>query len=67
MTYYMLTYYGTSLYTIEMVHNQDGDIYLKVYGRRIGQGMEVYAQCLLQNFFSVTEMNLGFNAVFTRD
>ncbi|HEM2548267.1 TPA: G5 domain-containing protein [Streptococcus suis] len=67
ITYDMLTDYGTALYTHEMVHNQDGDIYLKGYGRRNGQGMEVYAQGLLQNVFSVTEMNLGFNAVFTSD
>ncbi|HEL2505079.1 TPA: G5 domain-containing protein [Streptococcus suis] len=67
ITYDMLTDYGTALYTHEMVHNQDGDIYMKGYGRRIGQGMEVYAQGLLQNVFSVTEMNLGFNAVFTSD
>lgn len=67
ITYDMLTDYGTALYTHEMVHNQDGDIYLKGYGRRIGQGMEVYAQGLLQNVFNVTEMNLGFNAVFTSD
>ncbi|HEM2777513.1 TPA: G5 domain-containing protein [Streptococcus suis] len=67
ITYDMLTDYGTALYTHEMVHNQDGDIYLKGYGRRIGQGMEVYAQGLLQNVFSVTEMNFGFNAVFTSD
>ncbi|MGG6738703.1 UNVERIFIED_CONTAM: ZmpA/ZmpB/ZmpC family metallo-endopeptidase [Streptococcus suis] len=67
ITYDMLTDYGTALYTHEMVHNQDGDIYLKGYGRRIGQGMEVYAQGLLQNVFNVTEMNLGFNAVYTSD
>ncbi|HEM5322642.1 TPA: G5 domain-containing protein [Streptococcus suis] len=67
ITYDMLTDYGTALYTHEMVHNQDGDIYLKGYGRRIGQGMEVYAQGLLQNVFNVTEMNLGFNAVFNSD
>ncbi|HFI0506990.1 TPA: ZmpA/ZmpB/ZmpC family metallo-endopeptidase [Streptococcus suis] len=67
ITYDMLSDYGTALYTHEMVHNQDGDIYLKGYGRRIGQGMEVYAQGLLQNVFNVTEMNLGFNAVFNSD
>ncbi|HEM6013119.1 ZmpA/ZmpB/ZmpC family metallo-endopeptidase [Streptococcus suis] len=67
ITYDMLSDYGTALYTHEMVHNQDGDIYLKGYGRRNGQGMEVYAQGLLQNVFNVTEMNLGFNAVFTSD
>ncbi|HFI0039047.1 TPA: ZmpA/ZmpB/ZmpC family metallo-endopeptidase [Streptococcus suis] len=67
ITYDMLSDYGTALYTHEMVHNQDGDIYLKGYGRRIGQGMEVYAQGLLQNVFNVTEMNLGFNAVYTSD
>lgn len=67
ITYDMLSAYGTALYTHEMVHNQDGDIYLKGYGRRNGQGMEVYAQGLLQNVFNVTEMNLGFNAVFTSD
>ncbi|HEL2054770.1 TPA: G5 domain-containing protein [Streptococcus suis] len=67
ITYDMLSDYGTALYTHEMVHNQDGDIYLQGYGRRNGQGMEVYAQGLLQNVFNVTEMNLGFNAVFTSD
>ncbi|HEM4051657.1 TPA: G5 domain-containing protein [Streptococcus suis] len=67
ITYDMLTDYGTALYTHEMVHNQDGDIYLKGYGRRNGQGMEVYAQGLLQNVFNVTEMNLGFNAVYNSD
>ncbi|WP_105243182.1 ZmpA/ZmpB/ZmpC family metallo-endopeptidase [Streptococcus suis] len=67
ITYDMLSDYGTALYTHEMVHNQDGDIYLKGYGRRIGQGMEVYAQGLLQNVFNVTEMNLGFNAVYNSD
>ncbi|HEL1907806.1 TPA: G5 domain-containing protein [Streptococcus suis] len=67
ITYDMLSDYGTALYTHEMVHNQDGDIYLKGYGRRNGQGMEVYAQGLLQNVFSVTEMNLGFNAVYNSD
>ncbi|CYV49235.1 ZmpA/ZmpB/ZmpC family metallo-endopeptidase [Streptococcus suis] len=67
ITYDMLTDYGTALYTHEMVHNQDGDIYLKGYGRRIGQGMEVYAQGLLQNVFNVTEMNLGFNVVYNSD
>ncbi|MFH6647610.1 ZmpA/ZmpB/ZmpC family metallo-endopeptidase [Streptococcus suis] len=67
ITYDMLSDYGTALYTHEMVHNQDGDIYLKGYGRRIGQSMEVYAQGLLQNVFNVTEMNLGFNAVYNSD
>ncbi|HEM6372725.1 TPA: G5 domain-containing protein [Streptococcus suis] len=67
ITYDMLSDYGTALYTHEMVHNQDGDIYLKGYGRRIGQGNELYAQGLLQNVFNVTEMNLGFNAVYTSD
>ncbi|HFI0533884.1 TPA: ZmpA/ZmpB/ZmpC family metallo-endopeptidase [Streptococcus suis] len=67
ITYDMLSDYGTALYTHEMVHNQDGDIYLKGYGRRIGQGNELYTQGLLQNVFNVTEMNLGFNTVFTSD
>ncbi|HFI0376902.1 TPA: ZmpA/ZmpB/ZmpC family metallo-endopeptidase [Streptococcus suis] len=67
ITYDMLSDYGTALYTHEMVHNQDGDIYLKGHGRRIGQGNELYAQGLLQNVFNVTEMNLGFNAVYNSD
>ncbi|HEM6089639.1 TPA: G5 domain-containing protein [Streptococcus suis] len=67
ITYDMLSDYGTALYTHEMVHNQDGDIYLKGYGRRIGQGNELYTQGLLQNVFNVTEMNLGFNAVYNSD
>ncbi|HEM3578195.1 TPA: G5 domain-containing protein [Streptococcus suis] len=65
--YNMLDNYGTTLYTHEMVHNQDGSTYLKGYGRRMGQGMEVYADGLLQNVSSVDRTILGFNAVFTSD
>ncbi|HEM4814733.1 TPA: G5 domain-containing protein [Streptococcus suis] len=65
--YNMLDNYGTTLYTHEMVHNQDGSTYLKGYGRRMGQGMEVYADGLLQNVSSVDRTILGFNAVFNSD
>ncbi len=67
VTYDMLGDYGTTLYSHEMVHNQDGSTYLHGYGRRIGQGMEVYADGLLQNVSSLDKMILGFNAVFTGD
>ncbi|HEM5464728.1 YSIRK-type signal peptide-containing protein [Streptococcus suis] len=65
--YNMLDNYGTTLYTHEMVHNQDGSTYLKGYGLRMGQGMEVYADGLLQNVSSVDRTILGFNAVFNSD
>ncbi|HEL9618388.1 TPA: G5 domain-containing protein [Streptococcus suis] len=65
--YNMLDNYGTTLYTHEMVHNQDGSTYLKGYGRRMGQGMEVYADGLLQNVSSVDRTILGFNAVFNSE
>ncbi|MGU8008305.1 ZmpA/ZmpB/ZmpC family metallo-endopeptidase [Streptococcus suis] len=65
--YNMLDNYGTTLYTHEMVHNQDGSTYFKGYGRRMGQGMEVYADGLLQNVSSVDRTILGFNAVFNSD
>ncbi|HFI0404133.1 TPA: ZmpA/ZmpB/ZmpC family metallo-endopeptidase [Streptococcus suis] len=65
--YNMLDNYGTTLYTHEMVHNQDGSIYLHGYGRRMGQGMELFADGLLQNVSSVDRTILGFNAVFTSD
>lgn len=65
--YNMLDNYGTTLYTHEMVHNQDGSTYLKGYGRRMGQGMELFADGLLQNVSSVDRTILGFNAVFTSD
>ncbi|MGV3310986.1 ZmpA/ZmpB/ZmpC family metallo-endopeptidase [Streptococcus suis] len=67
ITYDMLGGYGTTLYSHEMVHNQDGSTYLHGYGRRIGQGMEVYADGLLQNVSSLDKMILGFNAFFTDD
>ncbi|HFI0716774.1 TPA: ZmpA/ZmpB/ZmpC family metallo-endopeptidase [Streptococcus suis] len=65
--YNMLDNYGTTLYSHEMVHNQDGSTYLHGYGRRIGQGMEVYADGLLQNVSSVDKTILGFNAFFESD
>ncbi|HFI0236232.1 TPA: ZmpA/ZmpB/ZmpC family metallo-endopeptidase [Streptococcus suis] len=65
--YNMLDNYGTTLYTHEMVHNQDGSTYLKGHGRRMGQGMELFADGLLQNVSSVDRTILGFNAVFTSD
>ncbi|HFI0469927.1 TPA: ZmpA/ZmpB/ZmpC family metallo-endopeptidase [Streptococcus suis] len=65
--YNMLDNYGTTLYTHEMVHNQDGSTYLHGYGRRMGQGMELFADGLLQNVSSVDRTILGFNAVFTSD
>ncbi|HEL2221096.1 TPA: G5 domain-containing protein [Streptococcus suis] len=65
--YNMLDNYGTTLYTHEMVHNQDGSTYFKGYGRRMGQGMELFADGLLQNVSSVDRTILGFNAVFNSD
>ncbi|MGM5693603.1 ZmpA/ZmpB/ZmpC family metallo-endopeptidase [Streptococcus suis] len=67
VTYNMMDNYGTTLYSHEMVHNQDGSTYLHGYGRRIGQGMEVYADGLLQNVSSVDKTILGFNAFFESD
>lgn len=65
--YNMLDNYGTTLYTHEMVHNQDGSTYFKGHGRRMGQGMELFADGLLQNVSSVDRTILGFNAVFNSD
>lgn len=65
--YNMLDNYGTTLYTHEMVHNQDGSTYFKGYGRRMGQGMELFADGLLQNVSPVDRTILGFNAVFNSD
>lgn len=65
--YNMLDNYGTTLYTHEMVHNQDGSTYFKGYGRRMGQGMELFADGLLQNVSSVDRTILGLNAVFNSD
>lgn len=39
---------GSSVFTHEMVHNSDGDIYFLGNGRRQGLGAEVYATGLLQ-------------------
>ncbi|MGT2711740.1 ZmpA/ZmpB/ZmpC family metallo-endopeptidase [Streptococcus oriscaviae] len=61
----MLYQDGTSLYTHEMVHNQDGNIYFQGNGRRPGQGAELFALGLLQNVYNLSEPVFGINTYLT--
>lgn len=45
----LLSEYGSSVFTHEMVHNNDGITYLGGFGRREGQGGELYAKGMLQS------------------
>ncbi|MDG3132676.1 G5 domain-containing protein [Streptococcus suis] len=61
----MLDQYGSSVFTHEMVHNFDGNIYFEGNGRRQGQGAELFAQGLLQTPIGNQSRSLGINTMFT--
>ncbi|NQG98094.1 YSIRK-type signal peptide-containing protein [Streptococcus suis] len=63
----ILDQYGSSIFTHEMVHNFDGNIYLMGHGRRVGEGAEVFSEGLLQNPTGLTSAILGINTMFTGD
>ncbi|MDO4432317.1 MAG: ZmpA/ZmpB/ZmpC family metallo-endopeptidase, partial [Aerococcaceae bacterium] len=60
----MLDDYGSSVYTHEMVHNSDSPIYLGGYGRRFGQGAELFALGFLQSPSSHSSDWLSINTLF---
>ena len=60
----LLDQYGTSVYTHEMTHNSDGDIYFEGYGRREGLGAELYAYGLLQSASRLDEEGVILNTAF---
>ncbi|HGF1450156.1 TPA: ZmpA/ZmpB/ZmpC family metallo-endopeptidase [Streptococcus suis] len=63
----ILDQYGSSIFTHEMVHNFDGNIYLMGHGRRVGEGAEVFSEGLLQNPTALNSAILGINTMFTGD
>ena len=60
----LLDQYGTSVYTHEMTHNSDGDVYFEGYGRREGLGAELYAYGLLQSANKLEEEGVILNTAF---
>ena len=60
----LLDQYGTSVYTHEMTHNSDGDVYFEGYGRREGLGAELYAYGLLQSANRLDEEGVILNTAF---
>ena len=60
----LLDQYGTSVYTHEMTHNSDGNIYFEGYGRREGLGAELYAYGLLQSASKLDQEGVILNTAF---
>lgn len=60
----LLTRYGSSVYTHEMVHNNDGRIYFNGGGRRNNLGAEYFALGLLQAPSDPTKSGFGINTIF---
>ncbi|GGE27765.1 ZmpA/ZmpB/ZmpC family metallo-endopeptidase [Streptococcus himalayensis] len=58
---------GTSIYTHEMVHNNDSEVYFGGYGRREGQGAELYALGLLQAPSEESSAWFSINSLFEFD
>ncbi|MBF0716074.1 ZmpA/ZmpB/ZmpC family metallo-endopeptidase, partial [Gemelliphila palaticanis] len=63
----ILDRYGSATYTHEMVHNFDGNIYFGGYGRREGQGAELFAEGLLQSPDYIEQPVIGINHIFDGD
>ncbi|HEL1618723.1 TPA: G5 domain-containing protein [Streptococcus suis] len=61
----VLDQYGSSVFTHEMVHNFDSNIFFKGHGRRQGQLAEFFTQGMLQNPTAVTQPIIGINMMFT--
>ncbi|HFI0632675.1 TPA: ZmpA/ZmpB/ZmpC family metallo-endopeptidase [Streptococcus suis] len=61
----ILDQYGSSVFTHEMVHNFDSNIFFKGHGRRQGQLAEFFAQGMLQNPTAMTQPIIGINMMFT--
>ncbi|NQJ73102.1 YSIRK-type signal peptide-containing protein [Streptococcus suis] len=61
----VLDQYGSSVFTHEMVHNFDSNIFFKGHGRRQGQLAEFFTQGMLQNPTAVTQPIVGINMMFT--
>lgn len=59
-----LDQYGNSVFTHEMVHNNDGYVYFNGSGRRNRLGGEYFALGLLQAPSSHNQSSLGINTIF---
>ncbi|HFI0635087.1 TPA: ZmpA/ZmpB/ZmpC family metallo-endopeptidase [Streptococcus suis] len=65
VAYLMLDKIGTSTYTHEMVHNLDSNTFFYGFGRRVGQGAELFARGLLQNVSNTEDNIISLNTVYT--
>ncbi len=63
----MLDQYGMSVFTHEMVHNSDGNVYFEGHGRREGQGAELFALGLLQATNGIHSESIGINTFLTKE
>ncbi|HEM5150795.1 TPA: G5 domain-containing protein [Streptococcus suis] len=65
VAYSMLDKVGSSTYTHEMVHNLDSNTFFYGFGRRTGQGPELYARGLLQNVSNTEDNIIALNTMYT--
>lgn len=65
VAYLMLDKVGSSTYTHEMVHNLDSNTFFYGFGRRTGQGPELYARGLLQNVSNTEDNIIALNTMYT--
>lgn len=65
VAYTMLDKVGSSTYTHEMVHNLDSNTFFYGFGRRTGQGPELYARGLLQNVSNTEDNIIALNTMYT--
>ncbi|HEM3703158.1 TPA: G5 domain-containing protein [Streptococcus suis] len=65
VAYLMLDKGGSSTYTHEMVHNLDSNTFFYGFGRRSGQGPELYARGFLQNVSNTEDNIIGLNTLYT--
>ncbi|MGQ7553773.1 G5 domain-containing protein [Streptococcus suis] len=65
VAYLMLDKVGSSTYTHEMVHNLDSKTFFYGFGRRTGQGPELYARGLLQNVSNTEDNIIALNTMYT--
>ncbi|HEM4053111.1 TPA: G5 domain-containing protein [Streptococcus suis] len=65
VAYLILDKVGSSTYTHEMVHNLDSNTFFYGFGRRTGQGPELYARGLLQNVSNTEDNIIALNTMYT--
>ncbi|NQN54580.1 YSIRK-type signal peptide-containing protein [Streptococcus suis] len=65
VAYLMLDKGGSSTYTHEMVHNLDSNTFFYGFGRRSGQGPELFARGFLQNVSNTEDNIIGLNTLYT--